>query len=443
MKAAAQAARDMSQGKAYLGQAEMYGANAARTNLGTNTLSRGLASGEITPYAVGRLTYGIGGDASTPEELSARAQQKNESQAASDRYKADSEARWHNYLTDAKERWENYNANHKGGRSSGGANTDFNFGKISDNTFQEILTDGARLLEQMYPDATGIREADNSVNESAAMALQDAYRIGMKITKPAPDGTPPTMVDVLRTGLNYLSDNNKLGVSEVVIPGKKYTGLKGLIKSDEPDTKVWQLSYPYRPPVNDGSNFMNQAPSLNNQQQLQQQQQQQPSPTEQQSTTQPVTPPQDAQPQLTPEQIAEKKAKTMQSIIDETRQIYQEMLARRTTPKDTGGLGDALVGGVTPDNILESAAKKGLQTAFNIPYNIGKYVNSLPKGSLADTLESQAQQAISPRMTPTQQLISHITFKLKAAGYNDPAQIKQLVSQIIQEIQRTPYNGFQ
>ncbi|MEA3362652.1 MAG: hypothetical protein U9Q61_05215 [Thermodesulfobacteriota bacterium] len=431
MKAAAEASMKLSHGQAYQGQANESNANALRTNWGTSTLNKGVEAGSITPYAGARTAYGISGDASTPEEIAAR-----------ERSSANIESDWRNYDSDADARARveaarikaNADADAKG---DGSPQSSTGFAQMDEDTWKEVFTMGVPMLGQIFPEVE-LRNPDGSVDEQAAMALKDAYRIGVQLAKANPQSGIRSRADVIRLGLDHLIEKGQLGRREITIKGKE-----GRIW-DDPDTKGWGIAYPYggsspaagqpqtggQPPTG-GAASVHEQP-VNSQVPDYLKQQTGPS---LQAMSQPTQSAPD------PGVKARDEEKIIQSIIDETRDLYNDMFERRISKEDGPGLGDRLLKDTTTSNILEKGAKSGLEWIFNAPGKISDAFTSQPP-SFSEQLESQARQAIDPRDTPEQIIIKSITYKLRAQGYNQ-AEIKQLVPKILQEVRRKPYNGFQ
>ncbi|MEA3240693.1 MAG: hypothetical protein U9P37_03830, partial [Pseudomonadota bacterium] len=337
MKAAAEASMKLSHGQAYQGQANESNANALRTNWGTSTLNKGVEAGSITPYAGARTAYGISGDASTPEEIAAR-----------ERSSANIESDWRNYGSDAKARARvkaaeikaNADANAKDGAPP---QSSIGFTQMDEDTWKEVFTMGVPMLGQIFPEVE-LRNPDGSVDEQAAMALKDAYRIGVQLAKANPQSGIRSRADVIRLGLDHLIEKGQLGRREITIKGKK-----GRI-FDDPDTKGWGIAYPYsgsspaaRQPPTGGAAPAQQPEQPTDSRFLDDFNKRQTGPSLERLS-------QPTQSAPDPRVKARDEEKIMQSIIDETRDLYNDMFERRISKEDGPGLGDRLLKDTTTSN---------------------------------------------------------------------------------------------
>ena len=226
MRAAAEAAKNAAMGRSYLSQSKNFDAqaalNQAKANtqkLGTEYVTQAVNRGEGTNLQGARTLFGDG-----PVPLSPQQQYDIEAKKAAEKKAAAIEA--------AK-----IKAVAKRNNDNGGLKVP-RVKPLGDDELQEILHLGVPSLQQMYP---SLEIDPTAIDDSIRLAIEQAYTTGMKIT----NDPYATKADIIRAGLEYLKNKNKMAVTEKTIPGQP---AEHWWQSDTPETKMKGLTYPAPPP---------------------------------------------------------------------------------------------------------------------------------------------------------------------------------------------------
>ncbi len=203
MKAAAAAAMNLSHGKAYLGQANEFNAQAGRINTGVGMVNKAVDAG--TPQLAGGdvLLGNTGNLPQTSTEQNAQAFGVADRTLEGAKYAADQKLKGTKYTADTK--------------VGGGSGSKFRLPSTKDS--KPMMATGVSFFRSKYPNAN-FTDAEGNMSDWAAVIILDAYQRGEAIARE--ENIPVrTMQDIFDLGFQDMEGN----ISEMTAPDNQGTVL--------------------------------------------------------------------------------------------------------------------------------------------------------------------------------------------------------------------------